>query len=312
MNTKLRAKVLVLFAALSAVGWGSAARLEAQGQGQAQGQAQATSRAPRAVIGTVLDNSTQRPIAQAAVRLLTEDGSRVLGGTYSDAQGRFTVLVFLPDGEDPGPVQVEAGTFGFVLYASRPFTLQPRGATVHPPIRLRPEPVRLDTLVVFSERRWWQLPPPREKVRRRQLEGKGTFFPGAIIGAAEERDLPSILEARVPGLLVMETASGMELRSLIYPHCIYLLVNEWPAIGSFRLDAVRKGEVGAVEVYAEWDDVPEDLKIRIFQVYESGTRTFDAGSSDAGWACTVVNVWLWNAWNEGNRPPAGGRTGGGR
>jgi len=78
-----------------------------------------------------------------------------------------------------------------------------------------------------------------------------------------------------------------------------MLVNEWPASGSFRLDAVRKDQVGAVEVYNEWADVPDDLKVRVLQLVPS----------DAPWdsvECTVVNVWLWNAWNEGNRPPGGG------
>jgi Na+/proline symporter len=280
--------VVVLVAALAAIGV-MPGSLEAQ----------AETRSPRAVTGTVVDNSTMRPISQAAVRLRTAEGDQVLGGTFSDAQGRFTVLFFLPDGEDPGPVVIEAGTFGFVRHESEPFTLEPRGATVHPVIRLRPEAVRLDTLVVFSTRPWWQLPPPREIVRRRQLEGKGTFFPGAIIAAAEERDLPSILEARIPGLRVLETPTAIVLRSLYYPYCIHMLVNEWPASGSFRLDAVRKDQVGAVEVYNEWADVPNDLKVRVLQL----------APSDAPWdsvECTVVNVWLWNAWNEGNRPPGGG------
>jgi len=248
------------------------------------------------VTGEVVDLHTRRPVPNAAVRLVTAADSLVMGAGWTDQAGRYVIPLFLDDGEDPGDLVVEAGSLGYLLTTSAPFRLRPERLTSVPRISLPPEPVVLDTLAVEPERRRWnELAPPRERVRRRQLEGRGIFLPGALIESAQPASIPEFIAERVEGIEVHFPQGDPELLSTFYPRCLHVLVNEWPARGAFSMDQVRVREVGALEVYRTWFDVPDDLQIRIAQV----------ASMDAQFRCTVVNVWLWNAWNLGVEPAPG-------
>jgi len=261
----------------------------------AQGAASSIENHPGPVVtGEVVDLQTRRPVPNAAVRLVTAADSAILGAGWTDQAGRYVIPLFLDEGEDPGALVVEAGSLGYVLTTSGPFRLRPGRVTAVPRISLRPEPMVLDTIAVAPERRsWTQLPPPRELVRRRQLEGRGIFIPGAMVENASARSIPEFLADRVDGLEVEFTGGTPRLRTTFYPRCIHVLVNEWPP--TVGLDRISGRDVGALEVYRTWSDVPENLRIRIAQLV----------SLRRDIRCTVVNVWLWNVWNVGVDPGPG-------
>lgn len=245
------------------------------------------------VTGTVVDVRTREPVSNAVVRLVNAADSSVLGAGWTDQAGRYAIPLFLDEGEDPGELVVEAGSLGYTLATSQAFRLRPGRMTAVAQISLRPEPVVLDPLIVTPERRsWTQLPPPRELVRRRQLEGRGIFIPGAMVENAGARSIPEFIAERVDGIEVEFPRGGPELQSTFYPRCVTVLVNEWPPMIGFSLGVIRARDVGALEVYRTWFDVPDNLQNRIIQLGREPR-------------CTVVNVWLWNAWNIGVDPNPG-------
>ncbi len=228
----------------------AAATLLLAGTGGAEAQGGGAHSPDRPVVtGEVHDLQTRRPLANVAVRLVTEDGTQVLGSAWTDANGRYTVLLFLGEREDPGSLVIQAGTLGYVLSSSDPFRLSPGRVTTVPRIQLRPEPVVLDSVVAeAAPLRWNELRPPRERVRQRQLEGRGTFIPGAVVENSDARSLPEFVADRIDGLEVEFPAEGPTLRSTFYPRCLHVLVNEWPARDAFAPHSVRGREVGAIEV----------------------------------------------------------------
>lgn len=53
---------------------------------------------------------------------------------------------------------------------------------------------------------------------------------------------------------------------------------------------VFRDDIASVEIYREWDEVPEELR---FHVY---TESFPP-------PCGLINVWLWDSWNRGIDDP---------
>ena len=238
------------------------------------------------VTGTVVDQRNQDPVFEAAVRLMLADGLEVIVHGRTDADGRYVLLIprdrELPD----GPVVVEAGAFGYGISVSEPFELRADDVTEVSTLALSTEPFGLDTLAVEVDRPWWYIPPPRERVLDRQLRGKGTFLAGATISAAEERDLAWVLATRVEGLQAIEGRRGPSLGTVMGSRCLVPLVNEWPVVSTRVLESIPRDQIAAVEIYQEWEEVPEELRFHVF--------------TDQRWPlCGVINVWLWSSWNRG-------------
>ncbi|TVP57851.1 MAG: carboxypeptidase regulatory-like domain-containing protein [Gemmatimonadales bacterium] len=261
----------------------------------AQQQAWETFDGPR-VEGRVIEAVSGEPLSAAAVRVVSEDGQQVFGSGYTDDRGLYR-LIILADADDLGvPVVVEAGRLGYRVSISEPFELDPDGVVTVPDLEVQPEPVMLDTLEVRRRAHWSYIAPPRERVLERQLQGQGTFLAGASINAARDRTITESIANRIEGVEFRggARAGSGRLQSLLGRRCLVVLVNEWPA-GHGAINRLRREHIGAVEVYREWNEVPEELRHHILN---------QPGSS-APPLCGLVNIWLWDSWNRGIQVPDG-------
>lgn len=136
-------------------------------------------------------------------------------------------------------------------------------------------PIGIDTLQVEVQGRV----TGRERVRRRQILGKGTFFAGAVLEAANPY--------YISNYLAEETDLISRFGALTNPNsvrdCMAIHVNHWPIgkTGFSSMDEIPLDWIAAVEVYDTFDDTPEDARML---------------SNTAWGGCGLVNVWLWNSW----------------
>ena len=248
------------------------------------------------VEGRVIDAASGEPLVAAAVRVVTPDGQQVLGSGYSDEVGRYRLIVLAEPEEFSEPVVVEAGRLGYRVAISDPFALDPTGVVSVPDLEVHPEPVMLDTLEVRRRAHWSYIAPPRERVLERQLQGSGVFLAGASINAAQDHSITQSIADRVEGVDHRPgTRAGTGwLQSLLGRRCLVVLVNEWPA-GHGAINGLRREHIGAVEVYREWDEVPEELRHHVLNQPGDGAPEL----------CGLVNIWLWDSWNRGIQVPDG-------
>lgn len=234
-----------------------------------------------AVEGRIIDGRTGEPVVDAWIRLTTEDGQRELAAGSSEQDGRFLLPLHPSLAAEEEPVVVEAGALGYGVTVSEPFDLDPDSAVTVPDLELDRAPLMMDTLRVERERQQFEI-PPRERVRERQRRGRGSFLAGAVMSNLEERELDWKLANHIDGLWMHPLRGLQSERS---PQgCMVFLINQWPSSRGaiLSLDVSR---IGAVEVYPEFDDVPEELQ---FHVMNSGSTS-----------CGLMNVWLWADWNRG-------------
>lgn len=260
---------------------------------------------PPDVRGTIVEARTGEPMPGVMIRLVREgDPDDVLEIASTDAEGRWEIRLRLD--EDPGPVVVEAEALGHLSVRSEPFRLESGETVDAPELQVEPDPVELDALEVRGERRWWQHRHPRDIVRDRQLLGRGTFIPGVVLGRVETRSAAEAIAELVDDLEVEYNRRGTPtLRSARVGDCPIVLVNGWrvdPNQSTFSLGLSGPDEIGVVEYYPSYTDVPEDLRRRIALEVDRaggrGERTLRAAFYDEE-SCGVVNVWRWSEWNRG-------------
>ncbi len=198
------------------------------------------------IAGTVRDGHTDAPIAGAIVALPDLDRS-----TATDAGGRY-VLDAIPAG--PQHVAVR-----FIGYAPRTLhALVPREGELRLNISLRPEPLRLPTVVV------------RPPIAMRGIDaGDSTAYPdrGSSIAAVWNHPLlaePDVFQALGGGEVVLkpESPSGVHLRGGAADQTAYLLdgvpvISPYHAAGMFSawnpdaLAAVRVSSTGPAPEYPQ-------------------------------------------------------------
>jgi hypothetical protein len=95
------------------------------------------------VSGVVLDDQTRAPVAEAAVRLLNTTG-RALISVATDANGNFRFTI-----PEAGLYRIRAERIGYAVNESGSIMLQ--GPTAYIELRLTPQAVVLDSLVIKGE-----------------------------------------------------------------------------------------------------------------------------------------------------------------
>lgn len=233
----------------------------------------------QSLTGRVVDARTDAPVNLATVAVL-RDG-RTVTGTLTDENGDYRIRV-----PGSGVFTLSVSSQGYETVIVEEFALSNDPLTIQN-FRLEPDPVRLqEVLVETSAGRL----SGREKVRRRQLLGKGTFVSGPQLQDIGQESLTQYL-AREADLEVRYHPWGFQyLRSPIGPsHCLVVQVNHWPlsTLGYQSLDEIRIDRIAAIEIYNTVSDVPpeEDL----IQATRD-PRLFP------GENCGLVNVWFWHSW----------------
>lgn len=274
---------------------------------------------PTIVEGRVVEGRSGESMGDVAVRVVTLDGREILGSSVTDREGRYRIVLSSDPDELPGSVVVESAAMGYGTAVSEPFVLTPGGTIHRPDLVLRPDPVLLDTLQVEMRRHWSYIPPPRERVLQRQLLGKGAFIAGAVLENADELHLAHVLESRVDGLQAAPGPRGSAtIESVWGARCLVLMVNQWPSSADDLDYHYRRGNIGALEIYRDFSEVPEELHRFVFDTSEERDRWDDGEDGEAedggedGEAedgaeavpfCGLVNAWLWGDWNRGVTHP---------
>lgn len=232
--------------------------------------------AAQSVTGRVVDARSGDAIERAIIELFDID-DEPLGLGFSDGRGRFRIEV----GEPGGPYRLTARALSYREGSVDSIQVAPDGADVGD-VTLLPAPISLDTLEAEAEH---GRPSGRERVRLRQLQGRGTFLAGAIVENDEPESLTHYL-AEAAGLMVTyDRRDGWpRLRSPKAPgDCMSITVNHWPlrSSGYRSLDEIRLDWIAAIEIYNTPEDVPDERII---------------GMSPTFRRCGLVNIWLWNSW----------------
>jgi len=254
--------------------------------------------------GRVLDGDTGRPIANAFVEVLGEDEER-LAGTFTGGNGRFSIAV--PTLEGPGQLTVGAIGYGRGLWD---VPMPEEGQTSDfGDLEIQPVPIELAPLDVQVERS--RLTPGREWVRRRQLLGRGQFFPGALLTALNPQSVSRYLSEQTE-FWVRYDERGTPSLTLPWGGCVLMHVNEWP-INAAMSGTVPRPRVGVQSVdrppaassselremgFPSLDDIPLEW-IAAIEVYEE-MRDVPPGrlqfTSSGAHPCAIINVWTWDSW----------------
>jgi hypothetical protein len=224
------------------------------------------------VRGRVMDAGTSGGLRGAAVELVDASGT-TRRWVLSDSTGRFALQA-----DRAGTYVVGASRVGYTTTSSPAVTVA-AGGTATVLLQLAVAPIRLDEIAVQALPEERQL--GRERVRRRQLAGRGIFVPGAVITAM---NVAYVAQALFDVEGIWASAFGVQtLRGS--DRCLTFLLNELPLRGG--LDALIPSDVAAIELYREWKELPEDLRHHAIQV---NPRTGGVRQ------CGVLNVWTWGAW----------------
>ncbi len=263
------------------------------------------------VDGRVVEGRSGEPMQDVAVRLVTLDGREILGSSTSDREGVYRIALTTDPAELPDSAMVESAAMGYGSALSEPFALRPGGTVTVSDLALQPDPMLLDTIQVQMRRHWSYIPPPRERVLQRQLLGKGAFVAGATLENADELHLAHALENRVEGLQAGVGPRGEAIiQSVRGSRCLILLVNQWPSSAGDLDYHYRRGNIGALEIYRDFEEVPEELHQFVLDTSPPESQWDDEDGGDTGADggehvpfCGLVNAWLWGDWNRGATTP---------
>lgn len=256
------------------------------------------------VIGRVVDDATGTPTERAIVEILDAEDAP-LRSALTDSNGRFRIAL----SEAGGPFTLVVWAMSYHPARVDTFHVQARRTLDLGEIRLEAAPIALDSVRAEGLRTL----TGRERIRQRQLLGRGTFLSGAVIEAARPYSLTEYV-AEAAGILVRYrgrsphraraaddtrsrqprilqgrvTAEVGMIPRLLSPEaprdCMHITVNHWPLANSgYRsLDEIPLSWIAAVEVYNTPWDVPEEAHFAITDFMFDG--------------CGILNVWLWNSW----------------
>jgi hypothetical protein len=151
------------------------------------------------IMGRVLDEMTDRPIAAALVELLPQSGRG--GRIVADSAGRFALPVPMA-----GMHRLRATGIGYAESLTAPFAIG-AGDTLHVIVRMHVDAVRLPALEVVARSRGEHIHPGLADYYYRMRRGMGgSFITREEIEARSPRRLSDVLY--VPGVTV--TTSGSQ------------------------------------------------------------------------------------------------------
>jgi hypothetical protein len=139
--------------------------------------------APPAILqGVLVDETSGRPLQAAPVELRTESDSSLVGGSLTDATGRFRI-----EGLPAGSYTLRATTLGYAPVEVAGITLTPGAVRQLDPLRLRVSALELEGISVTSERSSVRMEVDRTVFSARNL-------PSAAGGNATDvlRNVPSV------------------------------------------------------------------------------------------------------------------------
>lgn len=204
---------------------------------------------------SVADAASGAPVVGAMVRVEAEDGDLAQAG-FTDERGVVRLRL-----NEAARYFVGATRAGY-LPGMDTIHAAPAGQT-EAVVRLRPRPLALDTVtVVASSGR----EVGRQTFERRRATGNGIYLDSAYV--AQRRALfPGDLLASIPGIRV-QAEHGTGIRrpaSRMGARCLAYLVNGLPFYGGWPRwvtleETLRRGDIVAVEVYREFDEVPRELQ----------------------------------------------------
>jgi hypothetical protein len=230
--------------------------------------------------GRVVDATTGAPVVQATVAVLLDD--RTIAGSLTDATGSFTIRL-----REEGSFVIRATGQGYATLDMADVQVADRENLALGDLRLDLAPIVLEELILETSAGRAR---GQEKVRRRQLLGKGSFFSGAELVELRPRSLTEYLAQQADLEVRVDNWGFPYLWSPVGPHhCLVVQVNHWPLStqGYRSLDEIRLSRVAAIEIYNTVADVPPEADLIR---YTEEPRLFPEAK------CGLVNVWLWLAW----------------
>lgn len=223
--------------------------------------------AAQSIRGTLLDESTERPIADATVSLITEPDARPVATAKTGSDGSFAITA-----PSPGVYRLFAELPGYRASITPAMEL-PAGLTVNFTWRILPSNYRLAPIVVVetNQRRSGPQSDFLERIRRRASTG-GHLITRDQIEKQHPFRVTDLLRT-IPGLQVTSAPFGDIVRST--QGCtplVYLDGIRFPLMGE-SLDAiVNPYDLEAIEVYPHGVTAPVEL-------------------AGPGAACGVIALW---------------------
>jgi len=209
----------------------------------------------QSIHGKLIAEGTDRPVAAASVRLVTDQGARIGEGTKSDANGVFELKA-----PAEGVYRLRAERSGFQTAVSPAMELRPReevGIEFH----LLPDTLLLRPVVVTAHSR--QAPGKLGGFYERQAsDGFGTFITRDRIDRERPFEVTDLLRT-VPGLNVLPARRGFGSAVRTTEGCtpaLYLNGLRFPMMGETIDQIVSPNDVEAVEVYAHAGEVPVEFQ----------------------------------------------------
>lgn len=235
-----------------------------------------------AVGGTVIDAQSGAPIVGARV-LLFRANEELVRSTDTDSRGAF--LVGVPQS---GSYFARVERIGYPAHTTELLEVSDRQRlTIE--IRLSPQAIGLDSLVVVGRRR----ETGREAFERRRATAERGTFMDPVQVALTEAPLPTDILKRVPGIEVTHLDNiRLPGRGCLL---VYLDNMRFPIMGGVNSRMVLRGEahlnefisarsVRGVEIYPRIADVPREIRrSRRWPEIETGK-------------CGVIIIWTTTAW----------------
>lgn len=230
-------------------------------------QAPAADTLDQAIVGVLVDDSDNRPIATATVTLLR--GPDRLASATTDADGRFVLPVPLP-----GFYRLEARRLGYALTESQLVEVE-TGLTLTVEFRILPDAILMAPLLVTA-----RSDQGRSIFERRRREwGRGVFMTPAMVDSINPRNHPAeVFRGRDDMFLSWATAPVASGHHSLIPRmrtfkgwgCLEYMVDKVPVRrrpldpaplwATYPLDGLRPDDIVAVELYRYAGEAPPELR----------------------------------------------------
>jgi hypothetical protein len=201
--------------------------------------------------GIVLDASTRLPVADATVTLLDSD-ARELGSGRSDSAGVFTILAPVP-----ASYLVTVRRLGYHGFNSREIMLGHRDTTLV--VALTPSPQRLPASVTRASRGFFAREWGRDGFMKRRELGTGVFLTRTDVLLKEPQSVEDMLR-NVDGVMVRNQGIGQQVWAYRGRGCLRTLLNRLPYRSTAHQQLLPEDVLG-VEIYREFKEVPEELRL---------------------------------------------------
>jgi hypothetical protein len=229
-------------------------------------QVAAPDTAEQAVMGVLVDDTNDRPVAGALVGLLR--GPERIWSVTTDSAGRFFLPVPLP-----GFYRLEAQRLGYALTESQPVEVE-TGLTLTVEFRILPDAILMQPLLVTA-----RSDQGRSIFERRRTEwGRGVFLTPEMVDSINPRHHPAeVFRGRDDMWLSWGTArleSGTwgtvpRMKTYLGSGCIDYMVDRVPVRtlmgdpggwSSYPLDGLLPQDIVAVELYRYVGEAPPEIR----------------------------------------------------